>query len=192
MKMVSRYFSNPDNLRFLKRLCLFALFFIPSVVFASQWFASNYYIHIDPQSEPCLPGDHLFIVDKHDQEVVRGGVYSITAEGIAYILKEADPIAHHMIPYYEDGKILTKVVDGLPGDHISISEKGVFINGKNMEIGELVLYKTLAKSKASFTKEFIVPEGYLYVSGRTEQSLDSRYWGLIKTSQIFGRARAFL
>lgn len=180
------YFSISENGAFLKKLMLFSFFYVPALIVGLSWFVSNYDIRIDYQSAPCL-NKHLFIVDKHDLDVQRGGIYSFKAEGISSYIEEGHYLIHSLIPYYEDGKLLMKVVDALPGDRVSISDEGVFVNGENMGIGGLPLFKTLKKEKAFFTREFIVPEGHVFVSGRTDASFDSRYFGTIKISQINGR-----
>ena len=87
---------------------------------------------------------------------------------------------------YEDTKYLIKRVIGLPGDHISIIDNKVYINGR---------YYVEDYLKDINTPDFdlqdlgynTVPEGMYFVLGdNRDNSLDSRKIGLVEEDDIIG------
>jgi conjugal transfer pilin signal peptidase TrbI len=78
---------------------------------------------------------------------------------------------------------LAKKITGLPGDIIDISNTHIYVRGE--DLGEI---KTISPSGYRLTPltERIVPEGYLFVSGKHELSFDSRYaeFGLVPMDTV--------
>jgi conjugal transfer pilin signal peptidase TrbI len=78
---------------------------------------------------------------------------------------------------------LAKQITGLPGDSINIANGHIYVRGE--DLGEV---KTVSPSGYRLTPltERIVPEGYLFVSGKHELSFDSRYaeFGLIPMDAV--------
>ncbi len=88
--------------------------------------------------------------------------------------------------YYDETKYLIKRVIGLPGEHIAYKDNKLYVNGEYVE-----------ENKESITKDFdlkelgydTIPDGYYFVLGDNRtNSLDSREIGLIKKSDIIGKA----
>jgi len=151
-----------------------------------------------------LIGDHL-IVDK-----------------LAY--SPSDAFSKHVLPYEEPkrGDVIVfkypldisqnyvKRVIGVPGDHIHIVNKQVYVNGK----AETEPYKILVNEQTSnylnnfpqqpdimiyprgremldqyvVNGELVVPPGYYYAMGdNRDNSADSRFWGLVPRENIIGK-----
>jgi len=91
---------------------------------------------------------------------------------------------------FEDPTKMTKVVAGIGGDTIKLTEKDTFINGLRVagrekldRIKELGLSDDLRENK-----EYTIPEGHIFLLGKQlEHSFDSRYWGVVKKDQVKGK-----
>ncbi|MDP3130998.1 MAG: signal peptidase I [Bacillota bacterium] len=76
-------------------------------------------------------------------------------------------------------KLLIKRLIGLPGDHITVSSAGVYLNGTLIEPYVADFHVPL---------DLEIPEGYCFVLGDNRtQSNDSRYFGLIPESALLGK-----
>lgn len=84
-----------------------------------------------------------------------------------------------------DNKDLIKRVIGLPGDHVSIINGVVKVNGEE-------IVESYVKNNELYTNEFDVPDGKIFFLGdNRSNSYDSRYWKnpYIDKSCIEGKAR---
>ena len=134
------------------------------------------------------------------------------------------PISKYLLPYTEPkrGDVIVfrypldinqnyvKRLMGLPGDHIRISGKVVYINGKaltepyaqhidpNMEpyrdqfpsepVGPVYDRAKEMLAQHVSNGELIVPPGSYFAMGdNRENSLDSRYWGFVPRENIIGK-----
>src|ERR1700733_3353696 len=136
----------------------------------------------------------------------------------------ADPITKHLLPYTEPkrGDVIVfrypmdirqnfvKRVIGVPGDHIHIVDKVVYVNGKALTEPytqhidpRIEPYRDNFPSQpygpvadraqemlASHVQsgELVVPaESYFAMGDNRENSLDSRYWGFVPRENIIGK-----
>lgn len=86
---------------------------------------------------------------------------------------------------------LVKRVIAVGGQHVSIREDGVYVDGQKLS-EEYVYIDDAAFSyeKRGHTMEVDVPEGYLFVMGdHRNNSLDSRSFGVVDERAVLGRVR---
>src|SRR5579864_7678045 len=178
------------------------------LLFGTSTIAQPFVIPTSSMHNTLLTGDHL-IVDK-----------------LAYA--PPGPLSQHLLPY-EDVKrgdiivfrhptLITvdyvKRVIGLPGDHIKLINKQVFVNGKplnepytirldnfmnyrdNFPAGEpdyipdpKMLERAMAMLRDDVVNgELVIPPGSYFAMGdNRDNSLDSRYWGLVPRENIMGK-----
>lgn len=151
-------------------------------------FTSRYEILIDPQVTKCLPDYTVYLVDRSDTTPVRGEPFAFAADGISEYLDVDDDRLETVRSYYADGKKLLKILDGLPGDRVEISESTLKVNGISTGVPGLVLSKTLQKPSSFYERSEEIPSNKFFFAGRTFDSFDSRYWGNVDRGQIIGRA----
>ena len=159
-----------------------------SVGTACAAFSARYEILIDPQMVKCLPDYTVYLVDRKDTTPVRGEPFAFKASGIAHYLDENDQRLDEVRRYYEDGKKLLKIVDGMPGDKIQVREDGVKVNGEVKGVPGLIHSKLLKMKKKDFEQDYVLEQNKYFFAGRTFDSFDSRYWGHVDGGQILGRA----
>lgn len=78
--------------------------------------------------------------------------------------------------------ILIKRIIGLPGEHVEISDQGVFINGR--KLGEPYLH-TNANYRGNWT---IGQQEYFVLSDARDSGSDSHLWGGLSVENIIGKA----
>ncbi len=101
-----------------------------------------------------------------DAVVVFHGPGLVYAEGDIVIIDRTD-------------KLLIKRLIGLPGDHITVSSAGVYLNGTLIETSVADFHIPL---------DLDIPEGYCFVLGDNRtQSNDSRYFGLVPEADLLGK-----
>lgn len=136
-------------------------------------FASRYRLGWDVQQDTSLPY-HLFLIDRKDQRMQRGACYAFSAQGLA--------------PLYPDGTKMVKRLVGLPGDRVRIdSRHRIVVNGVPVGSG-LPLAKRFHAAARHFQGQAVLPPGHYWFLGQHPRSLDSRYFGAVRASQIIGRA----
>lgn len=90
-------------------------------------------------------------------------------------------------PYYPAGFPFTKRVAGLPGDHVTISGRGYYVNG--VYVGDAKPADKAGRPVAMAAGGIIPTDRYFLVTP-SKDSLDSRYAviGLIERKRLVGRA----
>jgi signal peptidase I len=178
------------------------------LLFGTSTIAQPFVIPTSSMHNTLLTGDHL-IVDK-----------------LAYA--PPDAISKHLLPYedVQRGDIivflhpatlkenLVKRCIGVPGDHIKMSNKQVYINGQLLKEpyvihqSDYMLYRdNFPQGQPEFVQdqqmaarayqmlrddvvngELVVPPGNYFAMGdNRDNSLDSRYWGLVPRENIMGK-----
>lgn len=153
----------------------FALKAIPIAIVVgglAYYASSRYSIGIDPQENTCLPW-RVFVIDKKDVDPERGAIFAFRAKDLR--------------PFFKEGTHMIKVIDGLPGDRVQVTQEKVLVNGIEVGVG-LSLAKPLKRSPGRYVREEIVPESKYWFMGKTPDSYDSRYWGYVSTDDLIGRA----
>lgn len=79
------------------------------------------------------------------------------------------------------------MVDGVGGDAISVNDEETTVNGSMVGEG-LALATESGHTPQELTRNGVIPEGRIWLMGRTKLSFDSRYWGSVPETQIIGRA----
>jgi signal peptidase I len=174
------------------------------LLFGTTTLVQAFVIPTGSMEDTLLIGDHL-LVDK-----------------LAYA--PAGPISKYILPY-EDVKrgdiivfrypvdikqTFVKRVMGVPGDHIRLENKNVFLNGHKLEEPYKIhkteyidSYRDNFPSQPNFPQyergqamlennvkngEIVVPPGHYFAMGdNRDSSLDSRYWGFVPRENIIGK-----
>ena len=178
------------------------------LLFATSTIAQPFVIPTASMHNTLLTGDHL-IVDK-----------------LAYA--PADSFSKHLLPYedVQRGDIIVfrhptldhvdyvKRCIGMPGDHIKLVNKQVFVNGKPLNEPYAVHQDNFSRYRDNFPQgepeyvsdpkmaartyqmlrddvvngELVIPPGNYFAMGdNRDDSLDSRYWGLVPRDNIMGK-----
>ena len=86
----------------------------------------------------------------------------------------------------EGDRIVKKVAAG-PGDKVLIQGTELWINDKHAD--RLWLANSLEGKKAGdFDTRLELEDGQYFLMGTTKESFDSRYWGIVQSESIIGRA----
>ncbi|USD58848.1 S26 family signal peptidase [Vibrio sp. SCSIO 43140] len=145
-------------------------------------FSQRYQISITQSATACLPITAAMI-DTRNHSPKRGHLMS-------FLIRKAEP-------YFAEGTNFVKIAAGIAGDTVTIDEDGVTVTSPE---GEVIRYDTSATRMLAYTKlsesdikrEFVVPEGQYFALGTLPASFDSRYWGLVKQSDVIGVGYAIL
>jgi signal peptidase I len=188
----------PASLQSLLVTIVIALFVITFLVQAFQ-------IPSESMENTLLIGDYL-LVDKVDYAY--GGIW---ADILPYSKIERGDIVVFHYPVHPDQHFVKRVI-GVPGDHIRMNGKQVWVNGNPLK-ENYAIYRSAADDayhyhfpNADFVAagvearwwlqmrtlihngELTVPPGQYFVLGdNRDESLDSRFWGFVPRANIVGR-----
>jgi len=93
-------------------------------------------------------------------------------------------------PQDETRDFIKRVV-GLPGETLEIRDRQVFIDGKPLHEPYAVYSEPpLLRSPTPYhLAPMVIPPGHLFMMGdNRDNSLDSRFWGLLEESKVVGEA----
>ena len=175
------------------------------VLFVITFIVQAFQIPSESMEKTLLIGDYLLVDKVHFGE---GGILKWL---MPYSdLKRGDIVVFHYP--VDPSQHFVKRVIGLPGDHILMRDKTVFVNDEALPEkyavrvpGDHNLYRDNFPSDVDLTGqvdatwrknmekqlqdgELVVPGGQYFVMGdNRDHSLDSRYWGFVPRANIVGR-----
>lgn len=172
-------FHSPSSYRVtrstLGRFLLKAIPILLLVLAVERYIGQRFLIGGDDQVDRCLPDKWIYLIDTHNKDIWRGDLIAFRAE--------------RMTPFFKDGQIIVKIAAGVTGDTIHVDPQHTTINGERI-IDGLPLTEKLKKPAAQFKRHETIPPAAYWVTGQTDKSFDSRYWGYVYDHQVIGRAYA--
>ena len=144
-----------------------------TLAFSVDYVAKRYRLGIDWQVERCLPDTHAVLIDLRSEMPERNELIAFRGRGLE--------------PLFADGTHMVKILVGVPGDRIEITPDRTTVNSVEVASG-LHLAGRLDQPPEAFARSFTVPEDHYFGAGKSDNSFDSRYFGLIKQDQVIGKA----
>jgi signal peptidase I len=200
--------SNPrERLRRLPESAIQSLLSIAVIVlFVITFVVQAFRVPSESMENTLLIGDFL-LADKLHFADGNGALHNI----LPYRALQRGDIIVFRYPVDPDTYFVKRVI-GLPGDHIRLRDKTVYVNGTALRESYTIYgfhdydsYRDDFPSPRSFSSnvdyhwrsdlphfisegELIVPDGRYFVMGdNRDHSLDSRYWGFVPRDNIVGR-----
>jgi len=159
----------------LGRFLLKALPILVIVLAVELYIGQRFLIGGDDQVDRCLPDKWVYLIDTYNKDIWRGDLVAFKAE--------------RMSPYFKDGQIIVKIAAGVAGDRVKVDSHQTTINADKLIEG-LQLASKLNQPPSHYHRDEIIPHAAYWVTGKTEKSFDSRYWGYVYDHQLLGRAYA--
>ncbi|MBE1301830.1 MAG: signal peptidase I [Alteromonadaceae bacterium] len=161
-----------------------SVFTLPLVLSVLFWGAMLTYltdrfsILVPAQKSVCLKA-RFFIVDHYQTHVEKGDL------AVFIYHKDAGPLSV--------GDKVIKKVAATGNDIVQLEQGELSVNGEPVATKPMQrMLAALGLSDALLTQHKILPSDEIFVTGETENSFDSRYWGTIKSSAIQGVGYAIL
>lgn len=134
---------------------------------------SRYSLAIATQESLCLPPYRIWVIDKSDRQPIRGDIFAFKSQGLS--------------PLFADGTTVVKVLKGMPGDAVAVTERDTRINGQVVATGlDVAAQHGLDPSR--YVRSTTIANDRFWFFGETADSFDSRYWGSAGSEQIMGKA----
>lgn len=138
-----------------------------------QAWGKHHKISFESMVEGCLPWLAYII----DTEHVTANRYDL----VFFPSRNMQPVA-------ADNQPVGKMVLGVAGDKVSVLNGVLRINGEyiaDLSYGS----ENMDKPVNTWDKEYVIPEGSIFVFGTEKRSWDSRYWGLYPVAEVRGNLR---
>lgn len=151
---------------------------ILGIIFTLVWACVMKLVHI--------PTDGMFPTYDEGQHVtfIRVGLINESHRGKILLFKHSSLIESSTKPI-----LLMKRLVGLPGDVISTKGNCITSNGIPVSLVPYGSSSSNFPNKINFDTPFTIPAGeYFFIGDNYENSLDGRYFGLVKESAISHRA----
>ena len=145
---------------------------IVAVLWGVGWAGSMYYrIGVDPQEVTSISGTWLYVRSLEMSQPSRGDIFAFEVNGLE--------------PIFDDGQLLAKFVRGMPGDCVSVTSEGIFVNGDQVGQG-FAAAQRLELDVERFFGERCLEDGEYWMLGNNSESFDSRYFGAVTEDQFRG------
>ena len=158
------------------------------LVFANTFVIKTFYIPSSSMEETLLIGDHLFVN--------------------RFIYGPQDPVLGKLLPNrpIERGDIvifrsveqprldMVKRCIGLPGDHVEMRDKDLYLNGEWVEDSAFTIHRDpntnprQLPGRDTFGPVTVSADEFFCMGDNRDQSNDSRFWGGVPRAHVKGRA----
>ena len=148
-------------------------FVIPTLLIF--YFGSPITFGYDPHKERCLPDVKWVVMFHYHPSSYKHGE-------MVFFKPQKDILS------YVKSEYISKVVVGVPGDKLTISQGTIFINSKKVVSGFPLAQEFYHHQPGDYDQTMIIPDHKLFLVGYHPLSDDSRYWGFLDTSIVAGKA----
>jgi len=156
---------------------LFTLPWLMVVLITGHYLTERYSIGIDDQKELCLTGHHRwYLIDHWDRSFKANDLMAFGSD-------------QRMQPFFKPETTFVKAVQGLPGQFIDQQGDTIRVDQKTIGIG-FPLLNHAGVQNAIHGEIFRLQPTTYWVMGDQPKSFDSRYWGVVYSQQIIGKAYA--
>jgi signal peptidase I len=164
------------------------------LLMARSTMADHYHVPSGSMENSLVPGDHVVV-----NKVVYGLRIPFTRQ---VIVPGKNPEAGEVVIFDspENGVRLIKRVVAVGGDHVSLRQGHLFVNGNAVAVpsspeleqfGERIVALNLANGGGPDISGMTIPQDHVLVLGdHRGNSHDGRYFGPVPVSEIYGRASA--
>jgi conjugal transfer pilin signal peptidase TrbI len=147
------------------------------IVLAFSYFASRYSISFNVAISDCLKS-RVFLIDTWDKRVFEGQL-------IAFQMNVETT-------FYDTGAIWVKKVGAAGSKTVNVDENSITTNTQYFPLSAAYVLERLERQPDSLQATWQLKDDEIFMIGETLTSLDSRFWGPIKRTDVRGRAYAIL
>ncbi|WP_076414948.1 signal peptidase I [Shewanella sp. UCD-KL12] len=140
-------------------------------------FNAAFTIAIPAQEYSCLNASY-FLVDKSEKKLERDRLIAF------YLPNETE--------FFPLGSRWIKLLVGMPGDEVVITENSVTVNGHEYVNNMKLLLMKLKMDRSEVERKITLGSNEYFMVGETPLSYDSRFWGVISEENVIGNAYAIL